>query len=128
MFVVFDPFVSTLFFYLDIIYQYMNSKLHIHFTIHHYNYSFQVSKLSDYIQRFALNECGQFNTSLSKDKYFDLYNIAIHLLRAIESLDPERTRRRHVCIGYDICLSYVCSCTDTVHIAFNHLLGYLITA
>jgi len=52
----------------------------------------EISKLSDYIQRYAITEYSQLE--LTREKYFDLYNIAIHLLRAIESLDPERARRR----------------------------------
>jgi hypothetical protein len=49
----------------------------------------KVEKLSGYISRYAVAEAAS-HTDISKEKYYDLFNIGVHLLKAIETLDPDR--------------------------------------
>ncbi|ELR16490.1 GATA zinc finger domain containing protein [Acanthamoeba castellanii str. Neff] len=49
----------------------------------------EVEKLSGYISRYAVAEAASA-TDISKEKYYDLFNIGVHLLKAIETLDPDR--------------------------------------
>ncbi len=48
-----------------------------------------MEKLSGYISRYAVAEAASA-ADISKEKYYDLFNIGVHLLKAIETLDPDR--------------------------------------
>jgi len=50
----------------------------------------EVEKLSGYISRYAVAEAASHTGDISKEKYYDLFNIGVHLLKAIETLDPDR--------------------------------------
>jgi len=52
----------------------------------------EVRKLSGHIASFYEREVGQ-DQQLSRPQFLHLYNIAVHLLRAIENLDPEAPQR-----------------------------------
>jgi len=49
----------------------------------------EIRKYIDYMRRFAYSEGSQMD--LSKEHFFDLYNMSVHLLRAIDSLDPDKS-------------------------------------
>jgi hypothetical protein len=49
----------------------------------------EVEKLSGYISRCAVAELAS-SVDITKEKYYDLFNIGVHLLKAIEALDPDR--------------------------------------
>ncbi len=51
----------------------------------------QIEKLSGYISRYALAESSN-PAELTKEKYYDLINIAIHLMKVIETLDPDKLK------------------------------------
>ncbi|KAL6071016.1 Sexual development transcription factor NsdD [Balamuthia mandrillaris] len=51
----------------------------------------ELQKLIAYLQHYSLSEPPR--VELSKKKYFDIYNLAIHLLHCVEGLDPDRMRR-----------------------------------
>lgn len=48
----------------------------------------EVRKYSEYIRRFANADSSQLE--ISKETYFDLYNMAVYLLKAIDGLDPDK--------------------------------------
>eukprot|EP01117_Protostelium_nocturnum_P005883 TRINITY_DN2116_c0_g1_i5.p2 TRINITY_DN2116_c0_g1~~TRINITY_DN2116_c0_g1_i5.p2 ORF type:complete len:495 (+),score=181.03 TRINITY_DN2116_c0_g1_i5:366-1850(+) len=48
----------------------------------------EVRKYSDLIRRFATDAV---NVEITKENYYDLYNMAVCLLRSVDSLDPDKT-------------------------------------
>jgi len=51
----------------------------------------EVRKYTEFIQRFA-NEASHIE--VSKDNYFELYNMAVCLLKAVDSLDPDKIQQQ----------------------------------
>jgi len=46
-----------------------------------------VRKYSEYIRRFATESS---HTDITKENYYDLYNMAVCLLKSVDSLDPDK--------------------------------------
>lgn len=53
----------------------------------------EVRKYSEFIRRFA-GEAS--NIDMSKENFYDLYNMAVSLLKSVDSLDPDKMRRSEV--------------------------------
>jgi len=52
----------------------------------------EIRRYSDYIRRCA----SEPQMELNREKYIELYNMAVGLLRAVDSLDPDlRLRKKH---------------------------------
>lgn len=39
---------------------------------------------------------------LTKDTFYDLYNMALLLLKSVDSLDPDKTKKSEVCNNNDL--------------------------
>eukprot|EP01114_Cavostelium_apophysatum_P005543 TRINITY_DN1672_c1_g1_i1.p1 TRINITY_DN1672_c1_g1~~TRINITY_DN1672_c1_g1_i1.p1 ORF type:complete len:296 (+),score=56.08 TRINITY_DN1672_c1_g1_i1:150-1037(+) len=48
----------------------------------------EIRKYSEYIRRFAYSESSQ--ADITKDNYYDLYNMAVGLIKSIDALDPDK--------------------------------------
>lgn len=51
----------------------------------------EVKKYSDYIRRFATEAS---HMEITKENYYDLYNMAVCLLKSVDSLDPDKLQQR----------------------------------